>query len=552
MSLGSRLRRLRGSFRNNAFEESMEAELRHHLELEAEMLAARGMSTGSNPETIANRNARMLAAIGRLRPGATLQQVQGDLDAVSHRLVAADPAEYDPPRTGFRTAALMVRDELTRRARPTLLMLLAATGFVLLLVAANVANLTLARVLGRERELAVRAALGAGPRRIARQLLTESTILAVAGGGLGLIVAWLVRDLLVAFTVRFTPRAEEIAIGAAVFAFALAVSVGTGLATGVYAASGFPPPLPTKSRESGGAKADTTSMRSALIAVQVAVAFVLLAGAGLLARSAIALQDVDAGFHADRVLTMRIDLDFGKYDTQASRRDFFRAVLERVQAEPGVRTAALSFDVPLDITHTMRRELLVEGDSSPPRRAPADLKFTSPAYFETIGMSRLSGRLFTAADTAETPRVAVVNLALAQHYFADADPIGRRVSLDDGTTWITIVGVVNDVRQQRSRAERERRVVPAVRAHRRAERDAARRHAARSGRVRAADSGGRPPDRSAPGGQPRADAAGDSRPIARAAAADGDAGRALRGGRARPHRDRHRRGRLVFGDAADG
>ena len=119
MSLGSRLRRLRGSFRNNAFEESMEAELRHHLELEAEMLAARGMSTGSNPETIANRNARMLAAIGRLRPGATLQQVQGDLDAVSHRLVAADPAEYDQPRTGFRTAALMVRDELTRRASPS-------------------------------------------------------------------------------------------------------------------------------------------------------------------------------------------------------------------------------------------------------------------------------------------------------------------------------------------------------------------------------------------------------------------------------------------------
>ena len=309
----------------------------------------------SNPETIANRNARMLTAIGRLRPGATLQQVQGDLDAASHRLVAADPAEYDPPRTGFRTAALMVRDELTRRARPTLLMLLAATGFVLLLVAANVANLTLARVLGRERELAVRAALGAGPRRIARQLLTESTILAVAGGGLGLLVAWLVRDLLVAFTVRFTPRAEEIATGAAVFAFALAVSVVTGLASGVYAASGFSRNMMVR------LKADTTSMRSALIAVQVAVAFVLLAGAGLLARSAIALQDVDAGFHADRVLTMRIDLDFVKYDTQASRRDFFRAVLERVQAEPGVRTAALSFDVPLDITHTMRRELLVEG-----------------------------------------------------------------------------------------------------------------------------------------------------------------------------------------------
>src|SRR6185436_12376553 len=130
------------------------------------------------------------------------------------------------------------------------------------------------------------------------------------------------------------------------------------------------------------------------------------------------------------------------------RADFFHFVLERVQAEPGVRTAALSFDVPLDTAHTMRRELLVEGEGSQPGQALADLKFTSPAYFATIGMSLLSGRLFTGADTAEGARVAVVNLALARHYFSGADPVGRRVSLDEGTTWITIVGVVNDVRQR--------------------------------------------------------------------------------------------------------
>ena len=165
----------------------------------------------SNPQTIENRNARMLTAIGRLKPGATLERAQNDLAVVTSRLGAEYPDAYDTAHTGFTASALSVHDELTRQARPTLLVLLATTGFVLLLVAANIANLALARVIGRERELALRSALGAGRGRIARQLLTESTLLAVAGGALGLLVGWLVRDLLVAFTARFTPRAEEIA-----------------------------------------------------------------------------------------------------------------------------------------------------------------------------------------------------------------------------------------------------------------------------------------------------------------------------------------------------
>jgi putative ABC transport system permease protein len=163
----------------------------------------------SNPQTIEDRDARMLTAIGRLRPGGTLERAQHELTVVANRLTAAHPEAYEPSRSGFRTVALSVHDELTRQARPTLLVLLATTVFVLLLVAANVANLTLARVLGRERELAVRTALGAGRGRIARQLLTESILLAIAGGALGLLFAWLVRDLLVAFTARFTPRAVE-------------------------------------------------------------------------------------------------------------------------------------------------------------------------------------------------------------------------------------------------------------------------------------------------------------------------------------------------------
>jgi putative ABC transport system permease protein len=403
----------------------------------------------SSKQTVENRNARMLSAIGRLRPDATLERLQSDLDTVVKRLSTEYPAQYDRSRMGFRTTALSVHDELTRLARPTLLVLLAATGFVLLLVAANVANLALARVLGRERELALRTALGAGRTRIARQLLTETTLLAVTGGALGLLVGWLVRDLLVAFTSRFTPRAGEIAIDGTVLAFTFGASVVTGLLSGLL------PALTLRSSAAAGlayaghrtAGGRRLGARNALITTQVAISFVLLVGAGLLARSAIKLQQVDGGFQADRVLTMRIDLDFVKYDDAASRRAFFRSVLEKVAAEPGLQAAALGFTVPLDDAQPIRTRLLVEGRSPADGQAQADLKFTSPAYFQTIGMALLSGRLFSVADSEQAPPVAVVNLSMARHYFPDIDPVGRRVSLDGGRTWVRVVGVVNDVHQ---------------------------------------------------------------------------------------------------------
>jgi putative ABC transport system permease protein len=392
----------------------------------------------SSAHAIDTRATRMLSAIGRVRAGATLEGAQRDLDVVSARLSAQYPEEYDVAHTGFRIAALSAHDELTREARPTLLVLLATTTFVLLLVAANVANLTLARVLGRERELAVRIALGAGRRRIARQMLTESALLALAGGALGLLVGWLLRDLLVAFTARFTPRAEEIAIDGPVLAFALGASLVTGLLFGIL-------PAFTAVRRRVFATRWLTPGR-ALITAQVAIAFVLLVGAGLLVRSFVKLQQVDAGFLTDRVLTARLDLDFVKYNTAAMRREFYRSVLEKATAEPGVQTAALSISVPLDQARACRTGFITEGLAAPDRHAPpqVDFQFASPAYFETIGMTLLSGRTFTDADTVEAPPVAIVNLSMARHHFPGADPIGRRVSLDEGATWVTIVGVVND------------------------------------------------------------------------------------------------------------
>jgi predicted permease len=399
----------------------------------------------SNPQTIENRNARMLTAIGRLKPGATLERAQNDLAVVMNRLGAEYPDAYNMKNTGFQASALSVHNELTQQARPTLLVLLAVTGFVLLLVAANIANLALARVIGRERELALRSALGAGRGRIARQLLTESTLLAVAGGALGLLVGWLVRDLLVAFTARFTPRAGEIAIDGVVLAFTVGVSVFTGLLFGL---------LPALTRRTDASLQDAghrtvggprLGARNALIVAQVAISFMLLVGAGLLVRSFIKLQQVDAGFRTDRVLTAQVSLDFVKYATPVSRQAFYRSVLDKVETEPGVELAALGITAPLDQAAPFLAGFIVEGQAPDEKAVKrVDFKYASPNYFKTIGMTLLSGRAFTDSDDATAPPVAIVNLSMARHNFPDLDPIGRRISLNSGRTWMTIVGLVND------------------------------------------------------------------------------------------------------------
>jgi putative ABC transport system permease protein len=399
----------------------------------------------SNPQTIENRNARMLTAIGRLKPGATLQRAQNDLAVVTSRLGAEYPEIYNTRNTGFQTSALSVHDELTRQARPTLLVLLAVTGFVLLLVSANIANLALARVIGRERELALRSALGAGRGRIARQLLTESTLLAVAGGALGLLVGWLVRDLLVAFTARFTPRAEEIEIDGVVLAFTFGVSVFTGLLFGLLPA--FTRRINASGQDAGHRTVGSRRLgaRNALIVAQVAISFMLLVGAGLLVRSFIKLQQVDAGFRTDRVVTALVSLDFVKYATPVVRQTFYRSVLDKVAAEPGVEMAALGITAPLDQAAPFLGGFIVEGQAPDEKTVKrVDFKFASPNYFKAIGMTLLSGRTFTDADDASAPPVVIVNLSMARHNFPDLDPIGRRISLNAGRTWMTIVGLVND------------------------------------------------------------------------------------------------------------
>jgi len=403
----------------------------------------------SSADMASDRTMRMVSALGLLKPGVGLARARADLAVVSKRLADQYPDAYDKT-TGWTATAVSVHDELTKEARPTILILFATTGFVLLLVCANVANLTLARLVGRERELALRSALGAGRGRIARQLLTESMLLALGGGAIGLLFAALTRSLLVTFIGRFTPRAAEIGINGTVLLFALAASIFTGLLAGLV------PALPRRTRLTEGlgdgqraVSGHRHGARNALIVAQVAISFVLLTAAGLLVRSFIKLEGVDAGYTADHVLTMQVSLDWVKYSKGEQRLAFFDSLLEKIAREPGVKATAVSYTFPLNDANAWNRTFTVEGNVTPAGQPhpQADFRVASPAYFQTVGMKLLRGRFFTDADDARAPHVAIINYSMARHQFGDTDPIGRHVKFDKGDDWVTVVGMVNDVKE---------------------------------------------------------------------------------------------------------
>jgi putative ABC transport system permease protein len=393
---------------------------------------------------------RMLLAFGRLAPGVSLASARRDVESIATLQHREHPEVY-PANEGLATTLTPLHEELTRRARPTLLTLLAAVVLVLLIACANVANLTLARLFRRERELAVRTALGAGRGRLTRQLLTESTLLAAAGGALGLIVAAVSRGLLVSFAGRFTPRAFEVRIDGGVLLFTLVVSVATGLAAGS---------LPLLRRRhlgsdlqagvrAGGTSPSAQRLRGALIVVQVALSFTLLIGAGLMLRSLLELERVAPGYSFSEVLTSEITLDFSRYMDASRRRAFADAVLARVEALPGVRAAALASSFPLSEGQPMAMPMRIEHQSAEPGAgAPeVDLRVVSAGYFQTLGIPVLSGRCFAAGDGPQTTPVALVNQTMARRQWAGRDPLGTRLTFDAGQTWRTIVGIVADVRE---------------------------------------------------------------------------------------------------------
>ena len=406
----------------------------------------------SDPETIANRQGRMLRLFGRMKPGIDPSQARADLSTVVASMQREYPNDYRKDSVA-KMEVTPLKTELTRDAKPTMLFLLCAAGFVLLIACANVANLNLARMVRRGREMSLRAAMGASGVRLFRQLLTESFLLALGGTLLGLFFAKSGLELLTAYVARFTPRAHEIHLDAQVLLFALTIAALISLITGTALALIRRQDLITALKE-GGAQAALGSAggntRSALIVAQVAVSFLLLIGAGLTVRSLINLSRVNAGFHPENVLTVQLSLDFSKYMSDTSMLSFSDSLLEKIQAMPQVTAAAMSGEFPLDRSPASNNQFVIEGrqGSSSIDNPAADFNVVTPDYFRTLGIPMFSGRTFERREGPDKPRVAVINQTLAQRFWHGQDPVGQRISFDNGKRWTQIVGVTGDVRER--------------------------------------------------------------------------------------------------------
>jgi putative ABC transport system permease protein len=405
--------------------------------------------------TIQDRKARILRAMGRVKEGVSLEQAQADVTTVAARLQAAHPDAL-PRGATARTVLTPLQHDLVKGAKPTLLVLLATVALVLLIACANVANLALARLSGRSRELAVRAALGASRLRLFRQLATETTVLALGGGALGIALAYATRSASSAFVARFTPRAHEIEIDGAVLAFTLVLSLLTGLLAGTL--PGLPRELAlaraltASSGRTSGSRAQTR-LRSWLVVWQLAFSFVLLIGAALMLRSLGKLAAVDAGFRSENVMTVGLNLNFSRYrdDAQAvdveAIRQFWSGFHAEMKTVPGVVHVAEAWTFPLNNAYRNDGSFRIEGrgDGAEPR---ATFIAASPEYFDAIGVPLQRGRVFTEHDVDARQGTVLVSSSLARRHWGDVDPVGARLSADDGKTWRTIVGVVGDVRQR--------------------------------------------------------------------------------------------------------
>ncbi|HUK29536.1 MAG TPA: ABC transporter permease [Candidatus Acidoferrum sp.] len=408
----------------------------------------------SNPKFIATRGARMMTVFGRLREGKTIEQAQTELTGLENRFRQAFPNDY-AGGLDWTIQAGLLRKQLTQQARPTFLILMGTAVLVLLIVCANVANLSLSRQLRRGREMAVRAALGASRSRLLRQMVTESTILSLAGGALGLLIAAWTVDLLAEFAARFTQRASEVKLDSHVMLFCLGISVLTGILFGSIPAmsSSENPAVPMRDGATQGSSFKSREKaRSGLVVAQVALSFALLAGAGLMLRSFYKLISVNPGFNSENVISMLVQLNFTKYggkDAATKITAFHDQLIERVKTHPGVLSAAIGLNVPLNQTINDIESFVIDGRGKTPGQPDPmfDLQSVTPEYFQLLGIALDDGRYLTNQDGAEAPLAVVINESMAHHYWKDERPVGHRISTDDGKNWATIVGVVGDVKQ---------------------------------------------------------------------------------------------------------
>ena len=408
----------------------------------------------SSAAFINNRKRAMMTAFARLKPGVTVEQAQADLAVVADHMVKAHPDVY-AASDGYRIGVAALQDDLTRRARTMFLVLLGVAGFVLLIACANVANLMLARLLKVEREMALRTALGASRPRLVRQLLTESVLLSVTGGALGLAMAPFALELLSKFAERFTTRAAEVRMDGPVLLFALAASVGTGILFGLAPALLTGGWLGRAFQQAGGRATGSRgrqALRSGLVVAQVAVSVVLLTGAGLMIRSFQRLEEVPPGFVPDRLLTMRLSPGFPPYTIDTVPALTYK-LLAKMRTVGGVESFALASTYPFNpigiVNGPQAAPFLVQGRdlAAGKARPTTDVREVTAGYFETIRQPIVKGRSFTERDDdLKAPEVAIVNQTFARHLFPGEDPIGRRIGTD-GEHWSEIVGVAGDVRE---------------------------------------------------------------------------------------------------------
>jgi putative ABC transport system permease protein len=403
-------------------------------------------------DTTLGRRNDFLQVIGRLAPGATAETAEVELATIARRL----EAEYPASNAGWGVELIGLHERIVGEIRPALLVFLGAVALVLLIACANVANLMLVRVAARERELTIRAALGASRRRLVRQLLTESVLLALAGGVLGLGLAVWGVSALRALEPGTLPRLDAVRLDARALAFALVLSVGTGLLFGVVPAVrarrfDLRGGLAEGGRALSGARSAART-RSALVLAEVALASVLLVGAALLLRSFVGLTRVDPGVSVDGILTARVTLPRSRYDDPARQVAFADALLDRARALPGVASAALGSAAPVDDAVPYWAIALAGVEQPPPDVVQDAVVYrASPEYFHTFGLPLIRGRLFEASDRTDRAPVAIVSQGLAQRYWPGGDPVGSRLTFgdptDSATSWMTVVGVVGDVRQ---------------------------------------------------------------------------------------------------------
>jgi putative ABC transport system permease protein len=398
-----------------------------------------------------DRSSRHLRAIARLKPNVSLEQAQTEMNLIARQLAQEHP--NDNASSGVHLVTL--REDSIGRLRPVLLMLFGAVAFVLLIACANVGNLLLARSAARHKEIAIRAALGAGRDRLVRQFLTESLLLSVAGGALGVLAALWGTTLIEATTAKLLPMLGHIEIDTTVLAFTVAMSVLTGIIFGIIPAWRASRPDLNETLSDGGRHAGGGStrspLRSALVVTEVALALVLLICAGLLIKSVMRLREVDPGFKPDGIVTMNVWLPSAKYPKAADGNLFYNRMLERIQAIPGVEAAGLTSVLPVSANWD-RRTIEAEGQPKAPGEYPdIDNYMVSPDYLRAMLIALLQGRPLTAQDNENAPLVVLVSETMARKLWPGVDPSGKRVrfynSSGEQRPWRTVVGVVRDVKQ---------------------------------------------------------------------------------------------------------